>query len=117
MNNNMNNNTNNNVNNNNNTNTNSGTAPKKVVSRVTAPSPKNTTLATKADIREIPPVVTIDQNSNPNSNGIAALSLAGSGGFMPSSVWQWLLVILLILVIVILARTLSKPHGHDVVHH
>ncbi len=41
-------------------------------------------------------------------NGITALSLKGSGGFMPSSVWQWIFVIILILVIIIIARTLIK---------
>jgi hypothetical protein len=52
-----------------------------------------------------------------SGNNLAALSLNGSGGFMPSSVWQWLLVIFLILIIVIIARTLGKkpvsnnPHG------
>lgn len=50
-------------------------------------------------------------------NNLTALSLNGSGGFMPSSVWQWLLVIALILVIIIIARILGRkpaansPHG------
>lgn len=38
------------------------------------------------------------------TNGVTALSLRGSGSFMPSSVWQWLLVIILILAIIIVAR-------------
>lgn len=50
-------------------------------------------------------------------NNLTALSLNGSGGFMPSSVWQWLLVIALILIIIIIARILGRkpaansPHG------
>lgn len=40
--------------------------------------------------------------------GITALSLKGSGGFMPSSIWQWIFVIILILVIIIVARTLTR---------
>lgn len=43
-------------------------------------------------------------------NDITALSLRGSGSFMPSSIWQWIFVIILILVIVIIARMLTnKP--------
>lgn len=41
-------------------------------------------------------------------NGITALSLRGSGSFMPSSVWQWILVIVLILAIIIISRILIK---------
>jgi len=41
-------------------------------------------------------------------NGITALSLRGSGGFMPSSIWQWIFVVILILVVVILARLITK---------
>lgn len=41
-------------------------------------------------------------------NDIAALSLRGSGSFMPSSVWQWILVIVLILAIIIISRILIK---------
>jgi len=47
---------------------------------------------------------------------IAALSFKGSGGFMPSSVWQWILVSVFILVIIILLRTVnnsfSKTNSH-----
>src|ERR1035437_5291120 len=43
-----------------------------------------------------------------NGNGLTALSLAGSGGFMPSSIWQWIFVIILILVIVIISRMFIK---------
>lgn len=64
-------------------------------------------ITTPADVRDLPPVVTSD-------NGLTALSLAGSGSFMPSSIWQWLIVIFLILVIIIIARMLSKPHTHEV---
>ena len=50
-------------------------------------------------------------------NGITALSLRGSGSFMPSSVWQWMFVIILILVIIIVARMFvhkPSPSDHDV---
>ena len=57
------------------------------------------------------------QTSNTDTgNDLTALSFRGSGGFMPSSIWQWLLVIILILVIIILSRTLVKkpsPSDHD----
>ncbi|MFA4853677.1 MAG: hypothetical protein WC599_14270 [Bacteroidales bacterium] len=42
--------------------------------------------------------------STNNTNGLTALSLRGSGGFMPSSIWQWIFVIILILVIIIISR-------------
>lgn len=52
---------------------------------------------------------------NPNNglgasayNGITALSLRGSGSFMPSSIWQWMLVIVLILVIIVISRVLAR---------
>lgn len=51
-------------------------------------------------------------------NGVTALSLNGSGGFLPTSVFQWFMLILLILAIVIVARMIAKraaannnPHG------
>lgn len=48
-------------------------------------------------------------------NNLTALSLQGSGSFMPSSIWQWIIVIFLILAIIIIARMLtSKPAHHDV---
>lgn len=47
-------------------------------------------------------------------NEITALSLRGSGGFMPSSIWQWILVVILILTIIIIARMfVRKPHPAD----
>lgn len=43
-------------------------------------------------------------------NGITALSLRGSGGFLPSSIWQWIVVIILILAIIVIARMfVHKP--------
>lgn len=55
-----------------------------------------------------------------DTNGVTALTVKGSGSFMPSSVFQWFLFILLILAIIIIARMISKtfsrdPHG-AVVH-
>lgn len=55
--------------------------------------------------------------SQSSGNGITALSLKGSGGFMPSSVWQWIFVVILILIIIIIARMFVKkpsPSDHDV---
>jgi hypothetical protein len=51
-----------------------------------------------------------------SSNNLTALSLNGSGGFMPSSIWQWLLVIFLILVIIIIARILGKKPATNSPH-
>ncbi len=56
-------------------------------------------------------------NSQPvqivDGNGVTALTVAGSGGFMPSSVFQWFLVILLILAIIIVARMISKSFSRS----
>lgn len=49
-------------------------------------------------------------NSIGKGNSLTALSLGGSGSFMPSSIWQWMLVAVLILIIIIIIRTLTnKP--------
>lgn len=56
---------------------------------------------------QLKPVVT-------TGNGLTALSVAGSGGFMPSSVFQWFLIILLILGIIIIARMLTRSDHHEV---
>jgi hypothetical protein len=77
--------------------------------KVTTPSNTVSSSPAPADVRELPPVVT-------TGNDIAALSLQGNGGFMPSSVWQWLFVILLILAIVIIARILGKGPAHHETH-
>ena len=47
-----------------------------------------------------------------DNNGVTALSVKGSGGFMPSSVFQWFMLILIILAIVIVARMVSKTYSH-----
>ncbi len=47
-------------------------------------------------------------NTDTNRNNLTALSMGGSGGFMPSSVWQWLIVVILILFIIIIARRLRN---------
>ncbi len=60
---------------------------------------------------------------NPNytsgtGNGIAALTFRGTGGFLPSSIWQWMLVVILILAIVVIARTfVKKPSPADHAEH
>lgn len=51
-----------------------------------------------------------------NGSELTALSLNGSGSFMPSSVWQWFIVIFLILVIVIISRMLTRGPEHHNVH-
>jgi uncharacterized phage infection (PIP) family protein YhgE len=64
----------------------------------------------KSDANNLPAVNNTTQTDN---NGLTALSFKGSGGFMPSSVWQWILVIFLILIVIILARMISKPASHN----
>ena len=49
-------------------------------------------------------------NGQSTDNGITALSLRGSGSFMPSSIWQWILVVIFILAIIVISRMLMhKP--------
>jgi hypothetical protein len=85
------------------------TTTKKATSTTTTATTKKTTNVNNTTSNtELKPVV-ID-----NGNDLTALSLKGSGGFMPSSIWQWFLVILLILAIIILARILSRPAHHEV---
>ena len=50
-----------------------------------------------------------------STNGLTALSSRGSDSFLPSSFWQWLLVIILILIIVIIARKIARS-SHDNIH-
>lgn len=47
-------------------------------------------------------------------NDLTALSFRGDGGFLPSSFWQWLLVIFLILFIVIIARVIARSNKANV---
>ncbi len=90
--------------------------PTRVVNNTSVTNRSNA-ITTPADVRQLPAVVTIDQGNT--TNDLAALSLAGSGGFMPSSVWQWLFVILLILAVIILFRMLTRANHHEshVVNH
>ncbi len=83
----------------------------------------NSTVTTPTT-NNLPPVVSGDQqyqNSGfaptTNTSNLSALSLNGSGGFMPSSIWQWLAVIFLILVVIIIARMFKKPEAHHVAAH
>jgi len=100
------------------------TTPAKTVSTTTT---KKTTVATTTKPRTVASnqVTTnnasyVDQpNSNyPYNNGsqLTALSVQGSGSFMPSSIWQWLFVVFLILVIIIIARMLGRRPEHHEVH-
>ncbi|MDE2030925.1 MAG: hypothetical protein KGI58_01545 [Patescibacteria group bacterium] len=88
------------------------TATTTTIQKVTAPSPSASEYSNTPgpDVRALPPVVTTDASNN----GLAALSLAGTGSFMPSSLWQWLLVVLLIFVIIILARLIGRSRVHEV---
>lgn len=51
------------------------------------------------------------------ANGLTALSLRGSGGFMPTSIWQWILVAVLILIIIVLIRTVTNSRPRVSLHH
>ena len=53
--------------------------------------------------------------SNDN-NDLTALSVNGSGSFMPSSVFQWIVLILLVFAIVVVARILYKKITHRDTH-
>ena len=53
-------------------------------------------------------------NTSGSNNGLTALSFRGSGGFLPSSFWQWLIVIFLILFIIILARVIARTNKGNV---
>lgn len=55
---------------------------------------------------------------NDSNNELTALSFRGSGSFMPSSIWQWFVVILLILAIILIARMISRSSHtvHTVSH-
>lgn len=83
-----------------------------VPSATTTNTTTNTTNNTTTTPTETPVVV---DSSNPTGNnlgasaaGITALSLRGSGSFMPSSIWQWMLVVILILAIIIIARIMIR---------
>jgi hypothetical protein len=74
--------------------------------KVSATTVNKTTNNTNTDINSNKLVPTV--NTDENANNLAALSLNGSQSFMPSTLWQWLLVVLLIFAIIIIARRLSK---------
>lgn len=60
-----------------------------------------------------------NQYGTPNvvdDNGVTALSVAGSGSFLPSSIFQWFLFIILILAIIIVARIISKKSANHDAH-
>lgn len=94
------------------------TQPKKVTTtkKTTVASTKTTTSNSNLDdenlARELKPEMKpINDDSN---NGLTALSFRGSGSFMPSSIWQWFIVILLILAIIIIARMIGRRDTHTV---
>ena len=43
-----------------------------------------------------------------DNNGVTALSVRGSNSFMPSSVFQWIILILIILAIIVIARMIAR---------
>lgn len=55
------------------------------------------------------------------NNDLTALSMKGSGSFMPSSVFQWIMLVLLILAIIVIARMIArrsaKNNPHTVATH
>lgn len=53
-----------------------------------------------------------DYSNYGNGSNLTALSMNGSGGFLPSSIWQWILAIMLILAIVVVARMIVKSNPH-----
>lgn len=101
------------------------TQPKKVATTTT--TKKTTVASTKTSTntasngnlddgnlaRELKPEMKAINPSDDN-NGLTALSFRGSGGFMPSSIWQWFIVILLILAIIIIARMIGRSRTHEV---
>jgi hypothetical protein len=95
-----------------NTSTASNTSTTKKVATTSSANTSGSEITTPAKVRDLPPVV----NSAQAGNDLTALSLAGSGSFMPSSLWQWILVVLFILVIVIISRILSRPQNTHEVH-
>lgn len=48
-----------------------------------------------------------------NNNGLTALTLFGNSGFLPNTVFEWMLTIFLILVLILLVRQLRPVHAHD----
>ncbi len=89
----------------------SNTSVRKVA---TAARVRNTYSAADYNNQLKPVVTTATNNGYVNNNGLTALSLAGSGSFMPSSIWQWFLVILFILAIIIIVRMLTRPDHNEV---
>jgi hypothetical protein len=59
------------------------------------------------------------QNYNEGSN-LKALTVSGYNGFMPDTIFEWILVVIFILVIIILSRQFKKKEHHEigaVAHH
>jgi hypothetical protein len=88
-------------------------------SNTTTKTSTNTTQAyagtPNTSVNNIPPAAVSDTGYS--NNGLTALSVAGNGGFFPSSIWQWILVILLILIVIIIARSFKKKEEHHVAVH
>lgn len=52
-----------------------------------------------------------------NGNGLTALSINGSGSFLPSSVFQWIMFFLIVLAIVIIIRIIIRKTAAKNSHH
>lgn len=48
-----------------------------------------------------------------NNNGLTALTLFGNSGFLPDTVFEWMITIFLILVLILLIRQFRPVHAHD----
>ncbi len=58
----------------------------------------------------------VQQVGQVDPNGVTALSMNGSGSFMPSSVFQWFMFILLMLAIIIVARLIIRKRAANNAH-
>lgn len=80
----------------------------------TSPTTSDTSKKTTSD-----PINNLGASALNSIKTAPALSANGNGGFLPSSVWQWVLTVILILIIIIVARMFVRkpdPADHDAHH-
>jgi hypothetical protein len=81
-----------------------------------APTPKQT-----IDQPLAPTVNNAANNNSLSANSYSALSWFGAPGFLPNTVFEWILTILLMFILVVLTRQLRPVHVHEahpaVAHH
>lgn len=70
----------------------------------TSSKPKTTAAATTSGASNN----TTGTTGTDNNNGLSANALFGSNGFMPSNIFQWLLIFILVLLIVMITRKMTK---------